>query len=163
MIRAIIGGIVAAGILAVASVSAHAQDARPALNLETAQKMGAACLALAKTEGWPMHVAIVDNHGNLKFYARMDGTSLLPQKIAIMKAETSAGIPVPTKNLGALAYPEGNAGPFTSIPGVIFFEGGVPIMGAGGHLGGIGVSGSSAENDGKCAQAGIDAVATMLK
>ncbi len=163
MIRALIGSIVAAGLMVVAATAAHAQDSRPALNLDTAQQMAAACLAMAKTEGWPMHVAVVDNHGNLKLYARMDGTSLLPQKIAIMKAETSASFPVTTKQLGGLGFPEGNAGPFSSIPGVIFFEGGLPIMGAGGHIGGIGVSGSSAENDGKCAQAGLDAVANILK
>lgn len=163
MIRALIGGVVAAGVLAVASVSSHAQDSRPVLNLDTAQQMASACLALAKTEGWPMHVAIVDNHGNLKLYARMDGTSLLPQKIAIMKAETSASFPVSTKQIAGFGFPEGVAGPFSTVPGVIFFEGGIPIMGAGGHIGGIGVSGSSAENDGKCAQAGIDAVASLLK
>ena len=34
---------------------------------------------------------------------------------------------------------------------------------AGEHLGGIGVSGASAGDDELCAQAGIDAVAEMLK
>ncbi len=60
MIRALIGSIVAAGLMV--ATAAHAQDSRPALNLDTAQQMAAACLAMAMTEGWPMHVAVVDNH-----------------------------------------------------------------------------------------------------
>ena len=50
------------------------------------------------------------------------------------------------------------------IPGIATFEGGLPIMTADGkHIGSIGVSGASAEQDGICAQAGIDAVKNDLK
>lgn len=135
---------------------------RKRLGLDVAAKMANACLALAKTEGWPMHVAIVDNHGNLKFYARGDDTSLLPQTIAIKKAEMSATFPVSTKQFDQIAFPEGKISSLALLPGVISVEGGM-IFGTGAHLGAIGVSGSSAENDGKCAQAGLDAVAKDLE
>jgi len=50
------------------------------------------------------------------------------------------------------------------IPGIATFEGGLPIMTADGkHIGSSGVSGASAEQDGICAQAGIDAVKNDLK
>ncbi|MDA1059752.1 MAG: heme-binding protein [Proteobacteria bacterium] len=146
----------AAAIVGLTVLSASAAEMRPILTLEVAQKMANACLAMAKAESWPMHVSIMDNHGNLKFYARMDDTALLPQKISMMKAETSAGFPVSTKQISNFGFADGAPTPFAFVPGLIFFEGGVPIIGA------IGVSGSSAENDGKCAQAGIDAVAGDL-
>ena len=50
------------------------------------------------------------------------------------------------------------------VPGIATFAGGLPIMtGSGAQIGGIGVSGASADEDEQCAQAGIDAVADMLK
>ena len=45
---------------------------------------------------------------------------------------------------------------------VITFAGGLPIMAGGVHIGGIGVSGNTADNDEVCAQAAIDAVAADL-
>ncbi|MDA0369465.1 MAG: heme-binding protein [Proteobacteria bacterium] len=152
----------AAAIVGLTVLSASAAEMRPILTLEVAQKMANACLAMAKAESWPMHVSIMDNHGNLKFYARMDDTALLPQKISMMKAETSAGFPVSTKQISNFGFADGAPTPFAFVPGLIFFEGGVPIMAGTAHIGAIGVSGSSAENDGKCAQAGIDAVAGDL-
>jgi uncharacterized protein GlcG (DUF336 family) len=50
------------------------------------------------------------------------------------------------------------------VPGIVTFEGGVPIKtSSGAHIGAIGVSGASAEQDGICAQAALDAVAADLK
>ena len=50
------------------------------------------------------------------------------------------------------------------VPGIATFEGGLPIMTADGkHIGAVGVSGASAEQDGLCAQASIDAVKNDLK
>ena len=50
------------------------------------------------------------------------------------------------------------------VPGLNFFEGGLPILTDDGqHLGGIGVSGDTGANDALCAQAGIDAVADQLQ
>ena len=150
-------------IATLTALTAHAAEMRPVLTLDVAQKMATACLNMAKAEGWPMHVSIMDNHGNLKFYVRMDDTSLLPQKISMMKAETSAGFPVPTKQLGNFGFADGAPKPFAFVPGLIFFEGGLPVMAGQAHIGAIGVAGSSAENDGKCAQAGIDAVTSDLQ
>jgi len=51
----------------------------------------------------------------------------------------------------------------SEVPGIIAFAGGLPIMGAGAHIGGIVVSGGTADEDEACAQAGLDAVKDMLK
>ena len=50
------------------------------------------------------------------------------------------------------------------VPGLVTFEGGLPIMTAGGEqIGAVGVSGAKAEEDGMCAQAALDAVKDDLK
>lgn len=49
-------------------------------------------------------------------------------------------------------------------PGHAAFPGGLPIMTAEGqHIGGVGVSGATSNQDEECAQAGLDAIAHMLK
>ncbi len=155
----------AAAIMAPLCASpASAIETRPELPIDTMKAMADTCVAMAQVEGWRMHVAIVDVDGNLRYYARMDGSALMPQEIAIAKATTSAKFPVPTGQLGGMAFPEGRVTPFAFIPGIVMFAGGLPILTAGGsHLGGIGVSGDSAENDEACAQAGLDAVAAELQ
>jgi glc operon protein GlcG len=50
------------------------------------------------------------------------------------------------------------------VPGIIAFAGGLPIMTDDKvHIGGIGVSGGTADQDETCAQAGVDAVKDSLK
>jgi uncharacterized protein GlcG (DUF336 family) len=50
------------------------------------------------------------------------------------------------------------------VPGIIAFAGGLPIMTEGKvHIGGIGVSGGTSDQDETCAQAGLDAVKDSLK
>jgi glc operon protein GlcG len=151
----------AATVLAAAAGSASAIEQRPFLTLEVAKKMAAACEAKAKQEGWKMNIAIVDSGGNIKYFLRQDDAFLKSIEIAQMKAGTSAGFPFSSKQIADIA---------TKIPGIAFvpgiatFEGGLPILTADGkHIGGIGVSGASAEQDGQCAQAGLDAVKNDLK
>lgn len=145
---------------------AAALEMTPILTLEVARMISEACLARAGQEGWKMHVAVMDVHGNLKYYARMDGSQLFSQDIAMAKASTSAKIPRATKELADFAYgnPEQSPGAIAFVPGIALFEGGLPIMTEDGiHIGGVGVSGSSGANDGKCGQAGLDAVQDQLR
>ena len=138
-------------------------DTRPILRSSAAMTMVHGCLTKAAAEGWLMHIAIIDNHGNLKAYHRMDDAQLLSHDVAMSKARTSASIPQSTKQFGEMAFSNGpTAAAF--VPGLNFFEGGLPILTADGqHLGGIGVSGDSGANDAICAQAGIDAAANQLQ
>ena len=149
-----------------APISLHAEpETRPVLTASAAMKMVHGCLAKADQEGWRLHIAILDNSARLKAYYRMDDAQFLSQDIAMAKARTSAMSPRSTKAWGSRAFPNGE-GPSAAafVPGLIFFEGGLPIMsGDGYHLGGIGVSGDTGANDAICAQAGIDAAADDLK
>lgn len=141
--------------------SAMALELRPVLSLEVAKKMAAACETKAKQEGWKMNIAIVDTGGNLKYFLRQDDAFLKSVEIAQLKAGTSAGLPFSTKQIGDITA---KVPGIAFVPGIVTFEGGLPIMTADGkQVGAIGVSGGSAEQDGLCAQASIDAVKNDLK
>ena len=153
-------------VLTVTHVPApEAAEERPILTASAAMKMVHGCLAKAQAEGWLMHIAIIDHHGNLKAYHRMDDAQLLSQDVSMAKARSSAVSPRSTKQWGEMAFPD-DGGPTAAafVPGIIYFEGGLPIMTAGGvHIGGIGVSGDTGTNDAVCAQAGIEAAADDLR
>ena len=137
-----------------------ALEQRPILTLDLAKKLAAGCEEKAKKEGWKMNIAILDNGGNEKYFLRQDDAFLKSIQIAQMKAGTSAGLPFSTKQVGQLVA--GLPG-IAHIPGIVTFEGGLPIMSADGkQIGAIGVSGGTAEQDGACAQAGIDGVKSEL-
>jgi uncharacterized protein GlcG (DUF336 family) len=147
--------------LGLASACAFAQEKKTVLNLETAKKMAAACEAKAKAEGWKMNIAIVDAGGNMKYFLRQDDAFLGSVKIAQLKANTSSSFPFSTKQIGEITK---NVPGIAFVPGIVTFEGGLPIKTGGGEpIGAIGVSGGTAEQDGMCAQAGVDAVAGDLK
>ena len=147
--------------LGLAAGAALAQDKRTVLTLETAKKMAAACEQKAKAEGWKMNIAIVDTGGNLKYFLRQDDAFLGSVKIAQLKANTSSSFPFSTKQIGEIAK---NVPGIAFVPGLVTFEGGLPIKTGGGEpIGAIGVSGDTAEHDGVCAQAGLDAVKDDLK
>jgi len=147
--------------LLVAAGTAVAIEQRPILTLEVAKKMAAACEARAKQEGWKMNIAILDSGGNMKHFSRMDDSFLKSIEIAQLKASTSAGLPFSTKQIGEIAA---KVPGIAFVPGIVTFEGGLPILtGDGKHIGSIGVSGASAEQDGMCAQVGLDAVKSDLK
>jgi uncharacterized protein GlcG (DUF336 family) len=159
-----IKGIALTGALAtlVAAGSAHAVD------LQTAKKMADACEAKAAEEGWKMNVAVVDGGADLVLFRRMDGAFLGSVEIAQMKAQSSAMFPFPTRGLGEIAFGKdgepGRTPGLAFVPGLAAFPGGLPVMTAdGAHLGAIGVSGGTGDEDEACAQAALDAVADQLK
>ena len=139
-----------------------------AVDLETAKKMAEACEAKAVQEGWKMNVAVVDAGADLVLFQRMDGAFLGSVTIAQMKAQSSAMFPFPTRGLGEIAFgkdgePGGTPG-LAFVPGLAAFPGGLPVKTAdGAHIGAIGVSGGTGDQDEACAQAALDAVADQLK
>ena len=134
------------------------------LPLALATRMLDAAQAKAQQLGIRIVVAIIDNHGNLKAFARMDGSASGSVQIAQLKANSSASLPLSTRTL---AERNGGqpGGPYAggAIPGVVLLPGGLPIHSkAGEHLGGIGISGATPDLDEQCAQAALDAVADDL-
>jgi uncharacterized protein GlcG (DUF336 family) len=127
---------------------------------EEAQKAIAAAIAKAEQTGTQMCIAVVDSGADLKGFARMNGAWVGSIDIAVKKAKTACFFGMPTGQIGKLSQPGGPLyGIEHSNDGLITFPGGLPIVNDEGILiGGIGVSGSSVENDHIVAEAGAHAV-----
>ena len=133
-----------------------------ALSLGMAKRMADAAEAMAVERDLKIAIAIMDNHGNLKYYHRMDGNGSISIRMSQLKALTSASMPVSTKDLAKRNEGMAN-GPYLAVPGIVLLEGGLPIITRDGqHIGSIGISGATPELDGICAQAGVEAILEML-
>jgi glc operon protein GlcG len=75
-------------------VSASAQDKRPdygtAVDAAAAKKIAAGAVAECQKNGWNVAVAVVDTHGFLVYFERMDNTQTASVDIAIGKAKAAA-------------------------------------------------------------------------
>jgi len=126
------------------------------ITLSDAKRIADAAEQMAVSKGLKIVISIFDNHGNLKYLSRMDGTSVGSIQVAQLKASTSANFPVSTMDLAtrSAGLP---ANPYSAIPEFLLLGGGLPIVDKNNeHLGSIGVSGATPELDTLCAQAGID-------
>jgi uncharacterized protein GlcG (DUF336 family) len=130
------------------------------ITLDQALAVIAAARRKAQEQGTLMDIAVVDAGANLKAFIRMDDAFLGSIDIAIKKARTARLFNMPSGDLGKLAQP---GGPLFNIEfsndGLITFPGGLLLKNkAGVIIGGIGVSGSSIENDHEVALAGVEAL-----
>lgn len=127
------------------------------VTFEQANKAIAAAIDEAKRINTKMCIAVVDSGADLKAFVRMDDAWMGSTDIAIKKAETACLFGMPTEEIGKLSQPGGSLyGIEHSNGGLITFPGGYPIVDDNGVLlGGIGVSGSSVENDRQVALAGV--------
>ena len=133
------------------------------LTLEEAKLIADGAEEKAIQLGVKVAIAIMDEHGNLKYYRRMDGNSLISVRVSQLKALTSASVPLSTKALAEKNGPLENK-PYATVPGIVLLEGGLPIITKEGqHVGSIGVSGATSETDGICAQAGLNKIKELLR
>ena len=143
--------------LAACSSLALAQDRRPdygtAVNAAAAKKIAAGVIAECQKNSWNVAVAVVDNHGFLVYFERMDNTQTASMDIAVGKARAAATYRRPTR---AFADVINKGSPATAtLPGVFASPGGLPIMAEGKVIGGVGVSGVTGDQDEQCAKAGV--------
>jgi uncharacterized protein GlcG (DUF336 family) len=119
-----------------------------------------AAVEKAKEIETKMDIAIVDAGANLKAFWRMDGAWLGSIDISVRKARTARFFDMDTGIIGSLSQPGGSLYNIEhSNGGLITFPGGIPLKNAQGEvIGGIGVSGSSVENDHAVALAGAQAI-----
>jgi uncharacterized protein GlcG (DUF336 family) len=139
----------------VSDVEASMED----LTASAARAVVDAVVAEATQMGVTSNVAVVDGGGNLKAFVRMDGALLGSADVAMRKARTACLFAMDTGDLGPLTAP---GGPLASLEltndGLVTFGGGTPLRGLDGAVtGGVGVSGSSVENDTFLAAAGAKA------
>lgn len=132
------------------------------LSLDMAKKMADAAEQAALTKGLKIVIALLDNHGNLKYFRRMDDNNFISIRMAQLKAMTSASMPISTKDLAARNEKIPNQ-PYATVPEIVLLEGGLPIITRDKqHIGAIGISGATPELDGICAQAALHAIENDL-
>ena len=141
------------------TTTAFAQEVRPSygptVNLATAKKLAASAITEAQKNNWNIAVAIVDNHGFLVYYEMMDDTQTGSAGVAIDKARSSAMFRRPTRAFED-AINKGGRPSVLSLSGATAISGGMPIAIGGKIVGGIGVSGVTADQDEQVAKAGLE-------
>ena len=130
------------------------------ITLEAAKKMMDAGEAEARKNGWNVAITIVDAHGGLIMFHKLDETQ--PGSIAVSqgKARTAALFKRPTKAMEeAIA---GGKTAFLSVDGIIPMQGGVPVIVDGKVIGAVGVSGVTSAQDEQVALAALGALSVSV-
>ncbi len=134
---------------------------KSSVSSELAQKMVEKALAKAAEIGVAQNVAILDDGGNLKAFARMDGAPILSIEIAQNKAYTAL-FGFPTQDF--FNFIQGDPSLLAGIPTlsrVAAYGGGFPIKIDGAVVGAIGVSGGTVQNDVDCAKAALSLISAV--
>jgi glc operon protein GlcG len=174
MARQVVLGLVAVMLIAASALAqapagqAAAPGASPnyytipignSITVDDAKKAVAAAIAEAQQNHWYMAAAVVDPDGELVYFERMDNVQRGSIKVAIGKARSSALYKRPTKVFETGVAGGGAGVRLLGLEGAVPLEGGLPIVVDGKLIGAIGLSGDLSSNDGKCAEAGINALA----
>ena len=129
------------------------------IDSETAEKAVAAAAKKAAELNLRMCIAVCDESGDLKAFARMDGAPKLSIGISQDKAFTAVSFSMPThawfdfiKDDPPLLHG------ITHTPRLVVFGGGFPIRLKGEMVGGIGLSGGHYSQDMECARAALAAI-----
>jgi glc operon protein GlcG len=128
------------------------------ISLDAAKRVMAAAENEALANQWPMVIAIVDSGGNLVMLHTLDHAQHGSIAVARHKAETAANFKRPTKVFEEAIASGGIGLRFLSIDDICTLEGGLPLLIGGQIVGGIGVSGMHATQDGQVAAAGVKAL-----
>ncbi len=132
------------------------------LTLGAARRVIAAVEAEARTIGVPLSAAVIDSGDQLVAFERMDGADLVTAQLARDKAFSALMNRMPTGDLAPYAQPGAEFFGYESLSGgrMIVFAGGIPLERDGVLVGALGVSGGSAEQDARAAEAGASAFAS---
>jgi uncharacterized protein GlcG (DUF336 family) len=129
-----------------------------AIPLDTAKRVAGAALDEARRSGWTMAVAIVDAAGDLVYFEKMDETQTGSVTVSQSKARSAARFKRPTKAFQDALTGTTDGLRILGIEGAVPVEGGLPIAIGGKIVGAVGVSGGTSQQDGQCAQAGLNAL-----
>lgn len=139
------------------------------LTLAGARVIIAGAEAKARSMGWKMNIAVVDDGGHLMAFERMEGARPASVYTALTKATTAATLRQPS---GPLPPGTTDADPLLNISlqnaamasggKITTLHGGVPIVVDGQVIGGVGIGGGSGEQDAEAARVGIQALTDQL-
>ncbi len=125
------------------------------LTLDGARTIAEAAIAEARRNSWNVAIAVVDAHGELVLFLKMNDVQQGSVDIAQAKARTAARMRRPTKALDDAIT--GGRLALLGVDGITPLEGGVPILFEGKVIGAVGVSGVTSAQDAQIASAGVRA------
>lgn len=128
------------------------------LDLSDARHLIGGAQSHASKIGVPMCIAVVDAHGHLIAFDRMDGGKITSITIAIDKAFTAAAARKATHEYGAASQPGSPAYGINSAIGgrLMIVGGGLPVVVDSEVVGGIGISSGTPAEDLAVAKAAVD-------
>lgn len=134
------------------------------MKLDLAKKGVEKIEELAKEKGLNIVVAVCNAEGNPILAHVMDGAFLVSYELASSKAFTAVALNMTTEEISTLAVPgealygidRVNQKPITIVGG------GVPIKADGKTIGGLGISGGTAEEDIELANYGLEVLEELL-
>jgi uncharacterized protein GlcG (DUF336 family) len=105
----------------------------------------------------PVVMSIVDCHGNPVMTYRMPDSLLIALELAPKKAFTAVALQTATHNLGPSVQPGADLFQLETSSGgkIVTFGGGYPLYRSGRLIGGLGISGGTAEQDRQIAQRAV--------
>jgi glc operon protein GlcG len=127
------------------------------ITMDAAKRLIAVAEAEAKKHDWKMTIAVVDGHGDLVAFERMDGAQLASITICQHKAITSARFRRETRAFYN-QFETGHAYVGTLDPELTASPGGFPLVESGKLIGAIGCSGGAGEQDAVVCKAAADTV-----
>ena len=148
--------LVAAMALASFGSTIHAQqrpDYGPDVTVAAAKKIAAGAIAECNGTKVNIAIAIVDTHGFLVYFERMENTQTASMDVAVQKARVGAMYRRTTRVFAEAIAKNGPA--VMTLTGVVASPGGIPIVVDGKVVGGVGASGGTGDQDEQCAKAGL--------
>jgi len=129
---------------------------KASITRDSALALAVAARDAAAKIGLNLAIAVTDEGGHLVAFERADATPFLAAEVAINKAWTAASFGLDTMIWNQVVAQPATA-PLANHPRVMPVGGGVPIMVDGRLVGGIGISGGTAQQDHDVAVAALEA------
>ncbi|WP_447752576.1 GlcG/HbpS family heme-binding protein [Sphingopyxis fribergensis] len=143
--------ILAASMVCAGPAAVLRAEPATSLGLAEAEAMAKRAQLAADDRKLDVAIVVVNREGRVILAHRMDKSSFVNLALAEKKAVTAAATGVPTSLLEKAV--DGGKASLLSVPDITMIAGGVPVPRGGTVIGGVGVSGGSAEDDEKIARA----------
>lgn len=127
------------------------------IGLDTAKRLLAIAEAEARKHDWKMNIAVVDPHGELLAFERMDGAQYASIEVSQNKARTSARFRRETR-VFYNQFESGHAYVSTLDTGLVASPGGFPLVEGAKVVGAVGCSGGTGDQDAVVCKAAADAI-----
>lgn len=133
-------------------------EMKPSLTEADAELLINKAAECARSHGWQVTIAVVDDGGNLLALKRLDGAGPMTARFAPGKAHTAA-LTGKDSSFYESAINNGRYA-LLSVPQETMLEGGIPIIYKGKVAGAVGVSGVKSDQDAQVSRSAVD---TLLK